>query len=105
MPNAQFNNLFESVKALQELVTVMQESNSRLISSICRIQSLVQEELQLDSTALDDAKIEEVSVEDTRDGAGIVGVGDSDSDLIAENSGLLDNSKVPPEMLENPVAD
>ncbi|OIT19374.1 serinethreonine-protein phosphatase 2a 65 kda regulatory subunit a beta isoform [Nicotiana attenuata] len=83
----------------------MQESNSCMISSICRIQSLVQEELQLNSMALDDAKSEEVTVEDTTGCAGIVFVGNNDSDLIAEISGLLDNSKVPPEMLENPIAD
>ncbi|KAK4362481.1 hypothetical protein RND71_017722 [Anisodus tanguticus] len=70
MLNTQLNTLFESVKALQE-------NHPRMVSTICHVRSLLQEEMLLDSTALDDAK------------------------TMANELTTIDNSEV----LENPTAD
>ncbi|KAK4337825.1 hypothetical protein RND71_042312 [Anisodus tanguticus] len=54
----------ESVKALQESVKEMQANNSRMLSSIRHIWSLLQEEMQEDSTASDASQTEEAIVDD-----------------------------------------
>lgn len=55
--------------------------------------------------ALDDAKTEEIIVEDTTDSAAIVCISDSHFDLIVGNSRLLDNSEVSSKIYENSIAD
>ncbi|XP_016457757.1 uncharacterized protein LOC107781552 [Nicotiana tabacum] len=52
-----------------------------------------------------DAKIDEITLKDTMDSAAIDCTSDNRSDLIVENSLLLDNSKAPSEVLQNPMAD
>ncbi|MCD7468756.1 hypothetical protein HAX54_007194, partial [Datura stramonium] len=52
-----------------ESMKVMQESHSCMISSICRMRPLLQEQMQLDFTALDAAKTEDATMEEATNGA------------------------------------
>jgi len=46
MLDAQFNTIFESMKLLQESMRELQANNKRMLSSICHVPSLLQEEMQ-----------------------------------------------------------
>ncbi|KAH0763024.1 hypothetical protein KY290_006420 [Solanum tuberosum] len=50
MLDDQFNTLSESLKVLQESMKELQANNKRMLSSICYVRSLLQEEMRLDST-------------------------------------------------------
>ncbi|KAK6778624.1 hypothetical protein RDI58_025342 [Solanum bulbocastanum] len=49
----QLNTLSELLKMLQESMKELQVNNERMLSSICHVWSLLQEEMRLDSTFTD----------------------------------------------------
>jgi len=57
MLDDQFNTLSESLKVLQESMKELQAKNKCMLSSICHVRSLLQEEMRLDSTFTDTPEI------------------------------------------------
>ncbi|PHU06726.1 hypothetical protein BC332_23215 [Capsicum chinense] len=92
MLNAQFNSLFESVNILQESMNLS-----------CATTTVEGDAIRLQG--FKGTKRDEANVEDIKNGASVVCIGDKDSDLIDGNSRSLDNFEVPNETLENPIAD
>ncbi|KAF3654417.1 hypothetical protein FXO37_16489 [Capsicum annuum] len=92
MLNAQFNTLFESVNILQESMNLS-----------CATTTVGGDAISLQG--FEGTKRDEANVEDIKNGASVVCIGDKDSDLIDGNSRSLDNFEVPNETLENPIAD
>ncbi|KAM3217410.1 hypothetical protein P3L10_026853 [Capsicum annuum] len=92
MLNAQFNTLFESVNILQESMNLS-----------CATTTVGGDAIRLQG--FEGTKRDEANVEDIKNGASVVCIGDKDSDLIDGNSRSLDNFEVPNKMLENPIAD
>ncbi|KAK6791992.1 hypothetical protein RDI58_011073 [Solanum bulbocastanum] len=57
MLDDQLNTLSVSLKILRESMKELQANNKRMLSSICHVQSLLQEEMRLDSTFTDTPEI------------------------------------------------
>ncbi|KAG5628861.1 hypothetical protein H5410_000578 [Solanum commersonii] len=57
MLDDQFNALSESLKVLQESMKELQAKNKCMLSSICHVRSLLQEQMRLDSTFIDTPEI------------------------------------------------